>query len=385
MNLSQPNTPFNSTAPRSHPRRGWRALVTGASLLVGLVATGGCGLNFKNKPIEEQPPWETMHSWAPLPEASNFAPGTEGLYMFIVGLATFFFILIMAAMFWFMYKHRRRGDDDKTSSITHNGKIEFLWSAIPAVLLVVIFIWGELDFVKQSIPPNDAIDIRVTGRQWSWTVEYPDYPGVSFTSSTQEPVITMMVPKGRPVRLTMTSTDVIHDLFVPVFRIKRDVIPGRYTNMWFEATQVGEFNLYCAEYCGDQHSMMTGIIKVLEPELFEAALLEAGKLERGEGEADEAYGARIYERRGCNACHSIDGVTKVGPTWQGLWGSTQSFTDGSSVTIDGAEGENHIKESILEPGAKVRAGFAGASMPSFLGQLDDDQIKALTAYIKTLK
>lgn len=355
------------------------------SMLMGPEAAEGAKQVAEQAEQTPQPPWETLHAWAPLPEASTFAPGTETLYMFIVGLSVFFFALIMGAMFWFMYKYRRRGDDDKTSSITHNGKIEFLWSAIPAVLLVVIFIWGELDFVKQSIPPNDAIDIRVTGRQWSWTVEYPDYPGVSFTSSTQEPVVTMMVPKGRPVRLTMTSADVLHDFYIPVMRVKRDVVPGRYTTMWFEATQVGEFNMYCAEYCGDQHSMMTGVVKVLEPDLFESALLEAGKLERDQGETDEAYGERIYARRGCNACHSIDGVPKVGPTWKGLWGSTQSYTDGTSVSIDGADGENHLKESILQPAAKIRAGFAGAQMPSFLGQLDDDQIKALTAYIKTLK
>lgn len=330
------------------------------------------------------PPWETLHSWAPLPEASTFAPGTETLYMFIVWLSTFFFVVVMGAMFWFMYRHRRRGDDDKTSSITHSGKLEFLWSAIPAVLLLVIFVWGELDFIKQSVPPPDAIDIRITGRQWSWTVEYPDYPGVSFTSSTETPEVVMMVPKGRPVRLTMTSTDVIHSFFVPVFRVKRDVIPGRYTNLWFEATQVGEFNMYCTEYCGEQHSKMTGVVKVLEPELFEAALLEAGKLERSDGEEDKVYGARIYKRRGCDACHSTDGLAKTGPTWKGLWGRTETMEDGTTVTIDGADGENYISESILDPNAKIVSGFGGAQMPSFRGQLSDEQIKALIAYMKTL-
>lgn len=353
------------------------------SMFLGPAAQEAADKSKQTAEAVKQPPWEVLHSWAPLPEASTFAPGTENLYIFIVALSGVFFVAVMAAMFWFMYKYRRRGDDDKTSSITHNGKIEFLWSAIPAVLLVVVFIWGELDFIKQSVPPADAIDIRVTGRQWSWTVEYPDYPGVSFTSSTETPEITMMVPKGRPVRLTMTSTDVIHSFFIPVFRVKRDVVPGRYTNMWFEATQVGEFNMFCAEYCGDQHSKMTGVVKVLEPSTFEAALLEAGKLER-DGETDEAYGARIYKRRGCDACHSIDGVAKVGPTWKGLWGRTETMTDGSSVTIDGADGLNYIKRSIFYPNEKIVSGYGGAQMPSFLGQLDEDQIQALTAYMKTL-
>jgi len=340
-------------------------------------------------PATPQPPWETMHAWAPLPEASTFAAGTENLYLFIIALSALFFGLIMGAMLWFMAKHKRRGPDDKTSSITHSGKIEFLWSAIPSVLLLVIFVWGEVDFIKQSVAPADPIEIRVTGRQWSWTVEYPDYPGVSFTSSTETPEITMMVPKGRPVRLMMTSTDVLHSFYVPAFRVKRDVLPGRYTTMWFEATQVGEFNMFCTEYCGDQHSKMTGVVKVLDPDLFEAALREAGKLERnvedGVRESDKDYGARIYKRRGCDACHSTDGTPKVGPTWQGLWGRTSEFVGGGSLKVEGTAGENYIIDSIREPQKNVVVGFGGAAMPSFMGQLSDDQIKALSAYIKTLK
>ena len=164
-------------------------------------------------------PVEAPHSWATLPQASTFAEGIDTLYLFIVALSVFFFILVMGAMFWFMYKYRRQSADQKTSSITHNGKIEFLWSAIPAVLLVVIFIWGEIDFIKQTAPPTDAIDIRVTGQKWSWTVEYPDYPGKILTSNNVEPRVTMIVPKGRPIRLTMTSRDVIHSFFIPSFRV----------------------------------------------------------------------------------------------------------------------------------------------------------------------
>jgi cytochrome c oxidase subunit 2 len=329
-------------------------------------------------------PVEAPHSWATLPQASTFAEGVDSLYLFIVALSVFFFVLVMGAMAYFMWKYRRQSADQKTSSITHNGKIEFLWSAIPAVLLVVIFIWGEIDFIKQTAPPTDAIDIRVTGQKWSWTVEYPDYPGKILTSNNVGPRVTMIVPKGRPVRLTMTSRDVIHSFFIPAFRIKRDVVPGRYTNLWFEPTQVGEFNLFCAEYCGDQHSRMTGVIKVVEPELFESILEDYAKLEPNEGESPAEFGGRIYSIRGCNACHSIDGSPKVGPTWKGLWGKTESLTDGASVTIDGADGENYIKESILDPNAKVVSGFA-PQMPPYAGQLSDQHIEALTAYIKTLK
>jgi len=330
--------------------------------------------------MKDSAPWEILTPWADLPQASTFAEGTDTLYWFIVGLSVFFFLLIMGLQGYFMWKYRRRSPDQKTSAITHNGKIEFLWSAIPAALLIVIFVWGEVDFLKQGVPPADAVQVRVTGRQWFWTVDYPDYPGVQLTSSVDDNTTTLMVPKGRPVQLTMTSEDVLHSFYIPAFRVKRDVVPGRYTTLWFEATQVGEFNLYCAEYCGDQHSAMIGKVRVLEPEMFEAALAEAGKLEQDEGESLAAFGQRIYSRRGCNACHSLDGLAKTGPTWKGLWGK-QETTDKGSVTVD----DNYIKESVLEPNAQIVSGFAGVKMPSYKGQLDDKHITALVEFIKTLK
>jgi cytochrome c oxidase subunit 2 len=317
-------------------------------------------------------------------QASNFAADTDAAYYFVVVLDLFFFVLVIGAMAYFMYKYRRRSEDQKTSSITHNGKIEFLWSAIPAVLLVVIFVWGEYDFVRQSVPPGDALDVKVTGRKWYWTVEYPAYPGVILTSNVDQPQVTMLLPKGKPARITMTSEDVLHSFFIPAFRIKRDAVPGRYTQMWATPTVVGEFNVFCAEYCGDSHSMMTGIVKVMDPELFEAAILEAGKLEREEGEALADFGKRIYSRRGCNACHSLSGKPGTGPAWNGLWGRQESFQDGTTLKIEGEAGMNYLRESILDPNTKLVSGFAGG-MPSFQGQLDDEQIGAVIEFIKTVK
>ena len=325
------------------------------------------------------PPVETAHPWAMPTQASTFAESTDNLYLFITALDAFFFILIMAAMGYFMWKYRRRSKDQKTSSITHSGIIEFLWSAIPTALLLVIFVWAECDYVKQSVAPADALDVRITGQKWYWTVEYPKYPGVSLSSSTEEPALTLMVPKGKPVKVTMTSTDVIHSFYVPAFRIKKDAVPGRYTQAWFEATRVGEFNLFCTEYCGDFHSQMTGVVKVLEPEDFEAALKRAGVLEKGEGESMADYGQRIYKRRGCVACHSVDGKDGTGPTWQGLWDKTESMIDGSTAKVD----DQYIKTSILEPNKQVVSGYA-PQMPSYQGQLDDEQITAVIEYIKTL-
>ncbi len=326
-------------------------------------------------------PLETAHSWAMPTQASTFSESTDNLYFFIVALDVFFFALIIAAMGYFMWKYRRRSEDQKTSSITHNGKVEFLWSAIPAVLLVVIFAWAEIDWIKQSTPPPDAIDIRVTGRQWYWQVDYPDYPGVSLSSSTEEPLVTMIVPKGQPVRLIMTSEDVLHSFYIPAFRVKKDVIPGRYTTLWFEATRVGEFNIFCSEYCGDRHSAMAGVIKVLEPEMFEATLRDAGKLEQKGGESGADFGGRIYSRRGCVACHTLDGTPATGPSWKGLYGKSQVLASGETIVAD----DNYIKESILQPQAKIVAGYAGANMPSYQGQLDDKQITALIEFIKQQK
>lgn len=329
------------------------------------------------------PPLETAHSWAMPTQASTFAEHTDNLYYFILALDLLFFVLVMGAMGYFMWKYRRRSKDQKTSSITHSGVLEFWWSFIPAVLLIVIFIWAEVDFLRQAVPPQDALSVRVTGRKWFWTVEYPDYPGAKLTSSQSEPTLTMLVPKGRPVELTMTSGDVIHSFYIPAFRVKRDAVPGRYTNMWFEATRVGEFNIFCTEYCGDWHSQMTGVVKVLEPDQFEAALAEAAKLEQETGESIEAFGARVAMRNGCTGCHSADGAPGTGPTWKGVWGRTETLASGS-VDVQGEEGMNYLRESILEPNAKIVAGYVGIGMPSYKGQLTDAQIDALIAYIKSL-
>jgi len=313
-------------------------------------------------------------------QASTFASSTDNLYFFITILNVIFFALIIGATILFMVRHARRSPDQKTSSITHNGKVEFLWSAVPTVLLIAIFIWGEIDYMKQAVPPQDAIEVRLTGRQWFWTTDYPSYPGVQLTSSVDEAAPMLVVPKGIPVKLTMFSEDVIHSFYVPAFRVKRDVLPGRYTTIWFEATRVGEYNLFCTEYCGKDHSRMAGTVVVLEPEAFEAKLKELGTLKINEGETMAMYGQRIYSRKGCNACHSIDGNPMVGPTWKGIVGRESKFTDGTSQVAD----DNYIRQSILEPNAKLVAGYAG-QMPSYQGQLDDEQIAAVIEFMKTLK
>ncbi len=319
--------------------------------------------------------------WELLPTASNHAASLDNLYVALTVVSLIAFAGVIGAMVYFMVKYKRRSDDDRTSPLTHNGKLEFIWSAIPAVLLFGFFIWGEIDFVRMSTPPADAIDIRITAQKWYWTIEYPGRP-VASTVEVEDGEIAplLIVPLGQAVRLTMTSNDVIHSFYIPAFRVKKDVVPGRYTNLWFEAIELGTFPIFCTEYCGDEHSSMLAVVKVVPPEDYEAAVLAATTLEQGEGESAEQFGAKVFKSFACNSCHNTDTTAKVGPAFGGLFGKTESFTDGSSLTVD----ENYLRESILEPNAKIVSGFT-PQMPTFAGQINDQQMNALLAYIKSLK
>ena len=326
--------------------------------------------------------------WALLPTASNHAQSLDDLYIFITVLCAISMVLTIGAMVYFMFKYKRRGPDDKTNPITHNGRLEFIWSAIPAVFLVVIFVWGEMDFMKMSTPPADAIDVRITGQKWLWTIEYPTHPGgpalscprgeKQCDSTVKTP--TLIAPLGKPMRLTMTSTDVLHSFYIPAFRVKKDVVPGRYTTIWFTAIQEGEFPIFCTEYCGDEHSSMLAKVVVVPAEDYEKAVDEATKLKKEEGETMAAYGQRVYNIMGCAACHTLDGNPGVGPSFKGLYGKTETFTDGSSAEVE----DNYLRESLLEPNAKVVQGFA-PQMPTFQGKLNDEQITAMIEFIKAQK
>jgi cytochrome c oxidase subunit II len=337
--------------------------------------------NFLIPPEKLGTPRMSDSPWKLLPTASNHAASLDGLYVFLTIVCGISFVLVIGAMVYFMWKYKKRSDNDKTSPLTHNGKLEFLWSAIPAVFLMLFFIWGELDFVKLSTPPADAIDIRVTGQKWYWTIEYPGR-SVACTTPVEDGEIAplLVVPKDQPVRLTMTSQDVIHSFYVPAFRVKKDVIPGRYTNLWFTAIQEGTFPVFCTEYCGDEHSSMLAVVKVVAPEDYEDAVLACTELEAPEGATREEFGELVYKALACNSCHNTDTSVKVGPGFGGLYGKTETMTDGTTVVAD----ENYIRESILQPNAKIVAGFT-PQMPSFAGKINDDQMDALIAYIKSLK
>ncbi len=334
----------------------------------------------------------TESPWALLPAMSKNAQAIDDLYVFITILCVISFLMVVGAMFYFMWKYKKpESGHRKTHPITHSGRLEFAWSAIPAVFLVIIFAWGEIGFVEQFSPPDDAMTVYVTGQKWDWTVRYPDYNNRELNSANalgmdggEDRKPTLIVPEGVPVRLVLTSRDVIHSFFIPVFRLKRDAVPGRYTTYWFEAIETGEareYPLFCTEYCGDEHSSMIGYVRIVPRKDFEAELLEATKLELKDGETMEQFGARVFKSSGCPSCHNVDNPeAKTGPSLYQSWGRDEKLADGSSVKID----ENYVRESILDPTAKMVAGYA-PQMPAFAGRLNDEQLDALIAYIRSLK
>jgi cytochrome c oxidase subunit 2 len=247
--------------------------------------------------------------------------------------------------------------------LTENLKLETSWAVIPLLLALAVFGWSAVVFADISRPPADTLDIYVIGKQWMWHAQHP---------SGKLEINQLHVPIDQPVKLIMTSQDVIHDFYVPAFRVKRDVLPGRYTTLWFEATQTGEFHLFCAEYCGTDHSRMVGSVTVLEQLDYEKWL------SGDSGGSLVAAGQQIFERRGCTSCHSGEPDAR-GPALAGLFGTRVALEDGSTVVAD----EVYILESIVQPQARLVAGYPPI-MPTYEGIISDEGLFQLVAYIKSL-
>lgn len=303
------------------------------------------------------------------PAKSTLAGETDALFIFI-NIASFILLAgITAAIIYFAYRYRRRSENDVTPLIIHNSKLEVTWSVIPLIITFVIFSWGFKTYVKLNSPPEDAYEIHVTAQKWLWRFSYEN--GATM-------IDTLHVPANRPVKLIMKSQDVLHSFYVPDFRVKHDVIPNRYSSVWFEVTEPGESFILCTEYCGLEHSDMHGMVVAHDQEDFEdwLAANEGGML------ADlppVERGKKLFTQNACQSCHSLDGSQMVGPTFKGLWGKNEQLASGETVAVD----ENYIRESILNPQAKIAAGY-GPVMPSYQGQLSDDQISAIIEYIKTI-
>jgi cytochrome c oxidase subunit 2 len=300
------------------------------------------------------------------PEGSAYAAQHDTFFIAIVLLSVFFFLLIAGLVTYFVWRYRRRGAMDITPNMTYNYQLEIVWTVIPLIIVIGIFFWGFHGFVNATTAPGDSMEVQVIARKWLWQFEYPDG-----TRTINE----LHVPVGRPVRLIMSSEDVIHSFYVPSFRIKKDVVPNMYTELWFQPREEGVHQLLCAEYCGTGHSDMMGKIYVDSEAKFQEWQEMGDATTRDMPLAD--LGAMLYESRGCNVCHSLDGTRLDGPSFQGIFGETHQFSDGTSVVVD----ENYIRQSILEPQAKIRSGFQGI-MPTFQGLLRDREISALVEFIK---
>jgi len=304
------------------------------------------------------------------PANSTIAGEVDALFYFIFYTAIVLFVLVMAFTTYFIIKYRRRGQRELTSGVAHNTKLEILWTVIPTILVIIVFVWGFKTYLRMNIAPSDALEIKATGQKWFWVFDYPN--GANSMND-------LVVPAGKPVKLLMSSQDVIHSFFVPDFRVKMDVLPNRYTITWFEAINPGEYDIYCTEYCGKGHSEMLGKVKVLSEEDYEVWLASAA-VEIPEGMSLDEAGAQLYTSKACATCHSIDGSPGVAPSFLGKFGSKEALVDGSEVLVD----ENYVRESILNPQAKIVQGYQPV-MPTYQGVLTDRQIDALIAYMKTLK
>jgi cytochrome c oxidase subunit 2 len=301
------------------------------------------------------------------PQATEVAHNVDVLYEFLLVISLISCILVIGGLIYFAYKYRRQSDTDKTPYISHNATLEFLWSFIPFVLFMVAFVWGWIVYSQLRTMPTDALEIMVHGQKWNWTFNYKN----GRTSASEA-----FVPVGQSVRLIMGSSDVIHSFYVPAFRYKQDVVPGRYTSLWFKADKEGDYQVFCAEYCGDQHSGMLAKIHVVPREKFEDWLSNDPYKDLPLAE----IGKKVYSTR-CIACHNLTEQKNVGPGWKGVFGKLEKLEGGSEVTVD----ENYVRESILDPNAKIVLGFPRGVMPTFAGQLSEQEISGAIEFIKSLK
>jgi cytochrome c oxidase subunit 2 len=295
--------------------------------------------------------------------ASSLAGQVDGLYFFLVAVSAFFTVLIFVTIFIFAIKYRRQVNPLPTQ-IEGSLPLELTWTLIPLGICMIFFAWGSLIYFQEGRVPRGAMEVYAIGKQWMWKFEH---------ETGQREINQLHVPIGRDVKMIMSSQDVIHSFFVPAFRIKTDVLPGRYTTTWFHATKLGTYHLFCAEYCGTQHSGMIGEVVVMDPSAYQAWLSGGGVMG-----SLSANGQQLFQQLGCATCHRADTQGR-GPNLAGVFGKPVLLDDGRTVFAD----ENYLRESILNPNAKIVSGFKPI-MPTFQGQVSEENLAALVAYIKSL-
>jgi cytochrome c oxidase subunit II len=300
-------------------------------------------------------------------QASTLAPQVDALYAFELCIAGFFTILIFALVVGMAVHYRRNSSADRSHPPLANKWLEAFWIGIPLLLCASMFTWGASLFFQIYEPPSDALEVSVVGRQWMWHLQHAE---------GRSEINELHVPLGRAVKLTMTSQDVIHSFFVPAFRVKQDVLPGRYSSLWFEPTRVGRYHLYCAEYCGTDHSKMGGWVTVMEPADFQEWLSSGGV---GPSMAEE--GERLFVQYHCAGCHKGSQIVHA-PRLEGVFGRSVPIQDGQNVRFVTAD-EAYIRDSILDPKSKVVAGYEPL-MPSYMKQIGEQDLLKIITYIKSI-
>ena len=297
-------------------------------------------------------------------EASTVAPWADALYFFLVGMTLTGLTLVAILVFGFSIRYRKAIHPVATQ-IEGSTLLEATWTIIPLAIFLVTFVWGALLYFRIYNPPANSMNIYIVGKQWMWKAEHP---------GGQHEINALHVPIGRPVQLTMISQDVFHSFSIPDFRVKREVIPGRYTTVWFRATQTGTYHIFCTQYCGTQHSGMIGEVTVLTPDDYQKWLAQSTS-----GMSLAQNGERLFASMGCNACHSGNAAAR-GPNLAGVYGSKLTMTDGSQALVNDA----YLRDAILNPSQHVTAGFAPI-MPTYQGQISEDGLIDLVEYIKNLQ
>ena len=295
--------------------------------------------------------------------ASTIAGQVDALFIALIVVTGTVSLLVWLLIIYFGIKYRRRPDNELAQDYEPPQILEIGWIVLPTIIFIGIFLWGAWLFFQEQRVPANALDVYATARQWMWKFEH---------AGGQRELNTLHVPIGRPIRITMASEDVIHSLWFPAFRVKMDVLPSRYRTMWFQATKTGRFHIFCAEYCGTNHSAMIGWVEVMDPTAYQRWLAggtEGSMASQGEG---------LFQKYACNTCHTND-ATGRGPVLTGLFGKPVTLNDGRVVMAD----ENYIRESILNPQAKIVLGFSPI-MPTFQGQVNEEELLKLLAYVRSL-
>jgi cytochrome c oxidase subunit 2 len=297
--------------------------------------------------------------------ASTIGIQTDRLTLGVLLLSIFFTSIVVVLMVYFAIKYREGNDVDRSNPPTANTKVELSWIGGLFILSIGVFSWGAIEFYHIHRPPANSIDIYVVGKQWMWKAQHQEGPAE---------IDELHVPVGQPIRLVMTSQDVIHSFYIPAFRVKQDVIPGRYTYLWFTATKTGEYHLFCAEYCGTSHAEMRGTVTVMEPSEYQQWLTSSST-----GQPLAQAGARLFTQLGCANCHGSGSGIRA-PNLVGVFGQSVPLSDGTRVIAD----ETYIRESIFFPKAKVVAGY-DPIMPTFEGRITEEEVLQLVAFIRSLK